>query len=151
MEVGWRTLRLCAGETYFDCPYYEQLQYAGDTRVQVLITYALTRDDRLARNAILQLWHSMQPEGITLSRYPASLDQKIPGFSLYWISMIYDYMMYRNDPDFLEQFLPDVEKVLDYFEQFTNDKNMLGPMNHGDVVGGLPEYWYFFDWSGGCI
>ena len=33
-EVGWRTARLCANETYFDCPYYEQLQYVGDTRIQ---------------------------------------------------------------------------------------------------------------------
>ena len=30
-NVGWRTARLCANETYFDCPYYEQLQYVGDT------------------------------------------------------------------------------------------------------------------------
>ena len=29
LDVGWRTARLCAHETYMDCPYYEQLQYAG--------------------------------------------------------------------------------------------------------------------------
>ncbi len=34
LEVGWRTARLCAHETYMDCPYYEQLQYVGDTRIQ---------------------------------------------------------------------------------------------------------------------
>ncbi|MFW5972962.1 MAG: alpha-L-rhamnosidase N-terminal domain-containing protein, partial [Bacteroidota bacterium] len=33
-EVNWRTARLCAEETYFDTPYYEQLQYVGDTRIQ---------------------------------------------------------------------------------------------------------------------
>jgi hypothetical protein len=33
-DIGWRTAQLCAGETYFDCPYYEQLQYEGDTRIQ---------------------------------------------------------------------------------------------------------------------
>ena len=32
-ETGWRTQRLCTGETFFDCPYYEQLQYVGDTRI----------------------------------------------------------------------------------------------------------------------
>ncbi|MFM7837949.1 MAG: alpha-L-rhamnosidase N-terminal domain-containing protein, partial [Chitinophagaceae bacterium] len=34
--TGWRTARLCAVDTYFDCPYYEQLQYVGDTRIQAL-------------------------------------------------------------------------------------------------------------------
>ncbi|MGN1235827.1 MAG: alpha-L-rhamnosidase N-terminal domain-containing protein, partial [Bacteroidaceae bacterium] len=29
LDVGWRTARLCANETYMDCPYYEQLQYFG--------------------------------------------------------------------------------------------------------------------------
>ncbi|WP_372490084.1 hypothetical protein [Chitinophaga sedimenti] len=32
--MGWRTSRLCAYETYMDCPYYEQLQYIGDTRIR---------------------------------------------------------------------------------------------------------------------
>src|SRR5690606_14146231 len=35
-KISWHTQKLCAGETFFDCPYYEQLQYAGDTRVQGL-------------------------------------------------------------------------------------------------------------------
>jgi hypothetical protein len=35
-EVAWGTARLCAHETYEDCPYYKQLQYGGDTQVQVL-------------------------------------------------------------------------------------------------------------------
>ena len=38
LEIGWRTARLCANETYMDCPYYEQLQYFGDTRIQAMIT-----------------------------------------------------------------------------------------------------------------
>lgn len=46
-EVGWRTARLCAMETYFDCPYYEQLQYVGDTRIQALISLYVSGDDRL--------------------------------------------------------------------------------------------------------
>ena len=36
-RVGWRTQRLCAGDTFYDCPFYEQLQYVGDTRVQALM------------------------------------------------------------------------------------------------------------------
>jgi len=50
--VGWRTARLCAYETYFDCPYYEQMQYVGDTRIQGLVSLYVAGDDRLLRNAI---------------------------------------------------------------------------------------------------
>src|SRR5690606_27195740 len=71
-ETGWRTARLCAGETYMDCPYYEQLQYIGDTRIQALVTLFNTGDNNLVRQAIDQLDHSRMPEGITLSRYPTA-------------------------------------------------------------------------------
>ena len=51
-NTGWNTARLCANETYMDCPYYEQLQYLGDTRIQALISLYLTGDDRLMKNAL---------------------------------------------------------------------------------------------------
>ena len=52
LEVGWRTARRCAHETYMDCRCYEQLQYAGDTRVQSLVSLYMTADGRLARNSL---------------------------------------------------------------------------------------------------
>jgi hypothetical protein len=42
-----RVLQMCAHETYMDCPYYEQLMYVGDTRLEALVTHVLTGDDRL--------------------------------------------------------------------------------------------------------
>ena len=51
-EISWRTARLDAHETYMDTPYYEQLQYVGDTRIQALISYTVAGDDRLARQAL---------------------------------------------------------------------------------------------------
>jgi hypothetical protein len=47
-DISWRTARLDAHETYMDTPYYEQLQYVGDTRIQALISYVVAGDDRLA-------------------------------------------------------------------------------------------------------
>ena len=47
-----RGLELCSHETTFDCPYYEQLQYLGDSRVQFFAHFALTDDDRLMKRAI---------------------------------------------------------------------------------------------------
>ena len=70
LDTGWRTARLCAHETYMDCPYYEQLQYVGDTRIQGLVSLYTSGDARLLRNAIDQLNDSRVPEGATMSRAP---------------------------------------------------------------------------------
>ncbi|PWV46510.1 alpha-L-rhamnosidase C-terminal domain-containing protein [Chitinophaga sp. S165] len=137
-NVGWRTARLCAGETYYDCPYYEQLQYEGDTRIQSLISLYVTGDDRLMRKALLDFYHSRVPEGLTQGRYPSNRLQVIPPFSLYWVSMIYDYFMHRRDDEFVGQFLTAAEGVLNWYEQHIDTtKKMLGPM----------KWWNFTDWN----
>lgn len=65
LEIGWRTARLCANETYMDCPYYEQLQYFGDTRIQAMITLYNTRDTCMVKNALEQGRQSIVADGIT--------------------------------------------------------------------------------------
>jgi alpha-L-rhamnosidase len=137
-DVGWRTARLCAGETYYDCPYYEQLQYEADTRIQALISLYVSGDDRLARKAILDFYHSMVPEGLTQGRYPSNRLQVIPPFSLWWISMIYDYSMHRDDKLFTAKFLTGITSVLDWYERHMDkNKGMLGPM----------PWWNFVDYT----
>ena len=69
-KVGWRTVRLCALETYMDCPYWEQLQYLGDTRIQSMISLYVAGDDRLMRNVLLTADQSRIPEGLTMARGP---------------------------------------------------------------------------------
>ena len=138
-DVGWRTARLCAGETYFDCPYYEQLQYVGDTRIQALISLYVANDDKLMRNAIDQFHNSLLPIGLTQSRFPCSEPQVIPTFSLIWIEMIHDYWMHRDDPVFVKKYLNGIRNVLYWYGQQINDKGMLGAM----------DWWNFVDWSFG--
>ncbi|MBQ1660926.1 MAG: hypothetical protein II054_00355, partial [Treponema sp.] len=77
LEIGWRTARLCAWETYMDCPYYEQLQYLGDTRIQALVTLYNSKDDRLVKNFLHLADVSRSADGITKSRYPTTLPQHI--------------------------------------------------------------------------
>lgn len=137
-DVGWWTARLCAGETYFDCPYYEQLQYEGDTRIQSLISLYITGDDRLMRKAITDFYHSRVPEGLTQGRYPSNRLQVIPPFSLFWVSMLFDYWMHRPDEAFVQDKLVAVRGVLNWYEkQIDPSKNMLGPM----------KWWGFVDWN----
>lgn len=75
LTVGWRTARLCATETYMDCPYYEQMQYIGDTRIQALVTLYNSGDERLIKNALNLMDFSRQSEGVTLSRHPSASAQ----------------------------------------------------------------------------
>lgn len=135
--VSWRTARLCAHETYMDCPYYEQLQYAGDTRIQALISLYMTGDDRLVKNAIESLDESRTPEGLTQSRYPSFLPQYIPPFSLLWIGMMHDLWWYRGENPFLAQYLPNLRAVLSWFEQRLTGSGLLGRL----------EWWDFVDWA----
>jgi alpha-L-rhamnosidase len=137
-NVGWRTARLCANETYFDCPYYEQLQYVGDTRIQALISLYVSGDDRLVRNAILNLSESQFNEGLTRSRYPSANPQIIPPFSLYWVDMINDYWTLRDDPEFIKSFLPGIDNVLGWFAKRIDLKT---------GILGKVEYWNFVDWA----
>jgi alpha-L-rhamnosidase len=137
-DVGWHTARLCAGENYYDCPYYEQLQYEGDTRIQSLVSLYVTGDDRLMRKALTDFNNSRVPEGLTQGRYPSNRLQVIPPFSLYWVSMIYDYWLHRDDEPFVKQFLTGMQGVLTWYEQKIDpQKNMLGPM----------PWWNFTDWN----
>jgi alpha-L-rhamnosidase len=135
-EISWRTARLDAHETYMDTPYYEQLQYVGDTRIQALISYAVTGDDRLARQALEAFNDSRIPEGITRSRYPSSMPQNIPTFSLLWIGMLHDYWMYRRDPAPVRNSLMGTRTVLDWFSNYEQPDGLLREL----------PWWSFIDW-----
>jgi len=136
-QTGWRTARLCAHETYMDAPYWEQLQYVGDTRIQALISYVMTGDARLARQAITNIDDSRTPEGITQSRYPSELPQFIPTFSLVWVDMLHDYWMYVDDLPLVQEVLPHTRTVLDWYGAHLRHDGLLGKVG----------WWEFADWT----
>jgi hypothetical protein len=134
--IMFRTLQMCAHETYMDCPYYEQLMYAGDTRLQMLVTFVSTPDDRLPRKALRMFDSSRDFQGLTQSRYPSRIAQYIPAFSLYWAAMVYDYALWRDDAAFVRSFLPGVRSVTETFLARIGD----------DGLPRLPEGWDWTDW-----
>jgi hypothetical protein len=137
--ILWRTLEVCSHETYMDCPYYEQLQYTGDTRVEALVTLACSGDDRLPKKAVRLYGASLLGNGLTQSRYPASQRQVIPQFSLFWVAMVYDYALWRGDRSFLRPLLPKVRVVLDTFLTQIDSSGLLR----------VPEGWSWCDWVEG--
>lgn len=138
-NVSWRTARLCAHDAYMDTPYWERLQYVGDTRIQTLISYTNAGDDRLARQAIEAFHSSLLPEGIGQSRYPSRHLQVIQNFSLLWIGMVHDFWFYRNDPTFVQEQIPAIRSELSYFRARLNP----------DGLPAMRDWWLFVDWAVG--
>ncbi len=136
LEIGWRTARLCAYETYMDCPYYEQLQYIGDGRIQALVSLFNSGDDRLVKNAINLMDFSRTPEGVTLSRHPSYTPQFIPTFSLWYIGMLQDYARYGADIEFVKSKLSGTRQILSYFKSYQQADGRLK---------NTPQ-WMFTDW-----
>lgn len=135
-----RALRMCMHETYVDCPYYEQMMYVGDTRLEVLTTYSLTLDDRLPRKALTMFDVSRRVTGcgLTASRYPVRMAQVIPPFSLWWVAMVDDFARWRDDAAFVRERLPGVRGVLDAFA---------GWIDPDDGLLHAPPGWNFVDWT----
>ncbi|KPM35789.1 hypothetical protein AK830_g10776 [Neonectria ditissima] len=137
-DVSIRTMRNCMFDGYSDCPFYEQLQYSGDSRSVGLFHYLLSGDDRLMRQAITNFAASIGTEGLTQSRFPSHVPQLIAGFSLYWILQVCDHHLFFGDTPYARSFLPRIDGVLEFFHSYVD---ALG------LVSGLPEdVWQYVDW-----
>lgn len=136
-RVMVRGLQMCAHETYMDCPYYEQLMYTGDTRLEVLTTYAVTGDDRLPRKAIAAYDWSRLETGLTQARYPSRDTQVIPPFALWWVAMVHDFALWRDDAAFVRRMMPGVRSVLEHYRAHLDDRGIVG----------LVPGWNFVDWT----
>lgn len=139
-RMNWNGARIGAFETYMDTPYWEQLQYVGDTRIQGLISLYMAGDDRLLRQAIEHFDLSRIPEGLTASRYPSALTQIIPPFSLIYVAMVHDYLMHRDDKAFVQARLAGVRGVLDWYARHVDSTGMLGAMPHWNYVDWTPPW-----------
>jgi hypothetical protein len=139
-DISLRTLRRCMHETYEDCPYYEQLQYSFDTRLQILFTYYTSGDTRLALKTIDDFHRSMLPEGIIQSRYPTNYPQVIPTFSISWLSMLMDYYHQTADLSILERYRPTAEHILLWFGRKKGDLGLIENLGYWDFVDWAPEW-----------
>ena len=142
-QISENTLRMCMHETYEDCPGFEQLQYAMDTRSQILFTYCISGDDRLARAAIDDFSRSQRPDGLIAACYPSFKSNVIPSFSVYYVLMLHDHMMYFGDKSLLRHYYPSVMRACEFFTDKLNDKNLVGIIEN---MGFLNKcYWGYID------
>lgn len=141
LKICERTWRACAHETFMDCAFYEQRMFPGDTRVQALITYALSVDDRLPKKA-LRLFDSSRffnPTGLVKECHPCPFGGIIPPYSLIFVDILRDYAWWRGDPETVSKLLPGARNTIDIF---------LDQVPPGDVLI-TPNGWNFIDWVPG--
>jgi alpha-L-rhamnosidase len=143
-DISARSLRRCMHETYEDCPFYEQQQYAMDTRTEILYTYASAADDKLARRCFADFKRSQRYDGMISCCYPSEMFSVIPGFAIYYILMLHDHMMYFGDEALIRLYLPTVDGILEYFHQHRAANGLV------EKIGGQlfrDEAWSFIDWT----
>lgn len=145
-EICLRTLQLCMVETYMDCPFYEQMQYAMDSRTQMLFTYAISADDRLARQTMEAFRLSQRPDGLLNAQAPSRYTGVIPGFSIYYILMLWDHMRYFGDEALVRLHLPAVDRILSFFDGKLTRDGVVGKIGGGIIPG---PFWSFIDWAKG--
>ena len=135
-QTACHTLSCCSHEHFEDCPYYEQLQYAGDSRIEALVSYAVSGKDDLGRHALRSIAASQSANGLTCSRYPSVFKQIIPEYSLIWALMLHDHYIFFGDKTLVQELLPQVEYMLSAFERARLPEGLIGP---------LPG-WHYTDW-----
>jgi hypothetical protein len=68
----------------------------------------------------------------------------IPGFSIYYIGMVYDHMMFFGDRTLIRQQVPTILGILQFFKNNTNDIGIVGKVGGPNLK---ERYWSFIDWT----
>ncbi len=138
--ISRNTLLCCTHEMYVDCPYYEQQQYQMDSCLEMLYTFRLTADNRMPFKSVTDLGHSQLADGMLQANYPSNFTQIIPGFTLFWILMLREYLRYaggsREELARVRALSGTVDKALECFEANKTPEGLIGPT----------PYWTYVDW-----
>lgn len=137
-DISLRTLKNCMHETYEDCPYYEQTQFLFDTRIQMLLTYNISSDDRLPRKALQDFRASTRPDGLLGMRCPSHVDIVLPVFSLFFPLMVHDHVRYFGDKRLAKTFCPTIDGILNFFDSKLNPLGLVSKFGR--------RWWSFVDW-----
>jgi len=139
--AGAETVHRCMSDSYTDCPTREQRQWTGDAYIQPLITYSAFGESGLERLFLLQAAQTQQENGLLMpvAAGDFSVDRffNIPGFSLYWIMAIEQYIRYTGKDDLLESFFPVIQRILSWFFKFLSNDGLVEDLPH----------WLFVDWA----
>ncbi len=134
-DSGWddcipflaRGLELNAHEIWVDCPYYEQLNYVGDTIMHAASTYACYPDDRLTRRSLRHFDLSRRGSGLVAERHPSAWRQESATYAMLHPIMVRDFVWWRDDPDWVRAaLLPGSRQLMEAVLQWKRADGLLG-------------------------
>ena len=135
-----RSLLMCMHEMFFDCPYYEQQMYPGDSRVQYLVSGLAETEDRMVRNAITLYDTDRRENGMIPMNCPTRGTQDALGFSCCEVIMHGDYAWQHANRDWLRMRLPGMNHTLMGFEAFARADGLLGRTPGWNFVDWVPDW-----------
>ena len=138
-DVSINTFLSCLHDTFVDCPYYEQQQYVMDSAIEASVLMCISEDLRPIKKCIEEFAVSQQPDGLILANYPCGYKQIIPGFSFFWIYLLYDYFNCTGDTEFVYKQISTMDKILCYFDCCVRDRGLICKSG----------YWDYVDWVTG--
>lgn len=135
-KICLRGMQMCCHEMLFDCPFYEQQMYPGDTRVQLLVLTALSRDERMIRRAIEIYDLAARDDGMVPFNYPTRGLQEGGSYTLCWLLMFGDYVMWHDNREWLRARVPGMRHTLSGLAYYEDADG---------ILRNLPG-WNFLDW-----
>ena len=138
-KICERAMQMCAHEMLFDCPFYEQQMYPGDTRVQLRILAAMSGDDRLIRRAAEVYDYARRDNGMVPMNWPTRGLQEGVTYSMCQLMMYGDYARENGNKEWLAARLPGMRHTLDGISYLEDADGILK-----DLPG-----WSFMDWVAG--
>lgn len=139
IALSERGLRACMHDIFVDCPYYEQMMYVADTRIQMLLAYVFAGDDRLPRRGMELFDLSRGRRGYPTMRHPSAERQESATFAMIWPWMMHDFALWRDDLAWLRPRLPGLRALMEALQTETDADGLLAK----------PPGWLFADWVPG--
>ncbi|PCJ60031.1 MAG: hypothetical protein COA79_09505 [Planctomycetota bacterium] len=138
--IATRVMQMCAHEHFMDCPYYEQLMYVGDTRLEILTNFIMQQDHRLPARCIDLFDFSRRDHGFVAEHTPSRQNQLSTTFSMISCWLIHDYLMWRGSKEWLQDRIYGVRSALDQCRIYLREDNLIGKMPGWPFMDWVPEW-----------
>ncbi len=144
VPLGVRGMQMCSHETFMDCPYYEQMMYVGDTRLEMLTWHVMSQDSTLVKRGLELFNFSRSETGFIAERYPSTPYQLSLTFSMIWVLALHDFSTWRNEAKWMQQQIPGLRCLLENFRGILNEQGLLENMPGWSFMDWVPQ------WSENC-